>query len=108
MNIDEETRKKVSSLVGPDGKMVIPDDFPDDLKEVITYLNRNNINILDTTNLDDGIVDEENDADINSDDDDYDDMDDDMTDDIEEETITTNHISDEISDSNIDELNDLF
>ena len=62
MNIDEETRQKISSFVGPDGKIVMSDEFPDDLKNVINYLNANNINILDTTNLDADIIDEENDA----------------------------------------------
>lgn len=46
ITVDEETKKKLGQLIDSDGKVIISDDMPEDLKDCLKYLNDNNINLL--------------------------------------------------------------
>ncbi len=55
--INDEMKKQMSQYLDSDGKIMITDDMPDDLKSAINYINANNINVLDgSTPYADGIA----------------------------------------------------
>ena len=47
IKIDEETKQALAKYVGPDGKLIIDDNLPDDIKEAFEFFNQEGINILD-------------------------------------------------------------
>ena len=44
--MDDALKQKLSQFVDNEGKLIIQEDMPDDLKDAIKYLNENNINIF--------------------------------------------------------------
>ena len=46
VTLDEETKAKLGQLIDSDGKVIISDDMPEDLKGCLKYINDNNINIF--------------------------------------------------------------
>lgn len=47
IKIDEETKQALAKYVGPDGRLIIDDNLPDDIKEAFEFFNQEGINILD-------------------------------------------------------------
>ena len=47
IKIDEETKQALAKYVGPDGRLIIDDNLPDDIKEAFKFFNQEGINILD-------------------------------------------------------------
>ena len=101
----DEENVSYSNMMDENGKIIISDNMPDDLKMAINYLNENNVNLnskieeydLDD-DLDDDLIDDvDNDLDDNLTDDEDNDLDDDLDDSkVEGES------------SNLDDLNSLF
>ena len=48
VTLDEETKAKLGQLIDSDGKVIISDDMPEDLKGCLKYINDNNINLFST------------------------------------------------------------
>lgn len=46
IKIDEETKQALAKYVGPDGRLIIDDNLPDDIKEAFEFFNQEGINIL--------------------------------------------------------------
>lgn len=46
ITIDDETKRKLNEFIDVDGKIIIADSMPDDLKAAIKYLNDNNVNLF--------------------------------------------------------------
>lgn len=46
VTIDNETKERLSQFIDPNGRLVISEDMPSDLKAAISFLNSNNINIF--------------------------------------------------------------
>lgn len=44
--MDDALKQKLSQFVDNEGKLIIQDDMPQDLKDAIKYLNDNNVNIF--------------------------------------------------------------
>ena len=44
--MDDALKQKLSQFVDNEGKLIIQEDMPDDLKDAIKYLNDNNVNIF--------------------------------------------------------------
>ena len=44
--MDDTLKQKISQFVDNEGKLIVQDDMPDDLKDAIKYLNDNNVNIF--------------------------------------------------------------
>ena len=98
----------LAQFMDENGKIIISDDMPADLKEAINYLNENNVNLF--TKIDDVEVSEldddedlEDELDLDDDSDEEDDLDDDfeLDDDLDDDL-------DENDSSNVEELNNLF
>ena len=47
IKIDEETKQALAKYVGPDGRLIIDENLPDDIKEAFEFFNLLGINILD-------------------------------------------------------------
>jgi len=47
IKIDEETKQALAKYVGPDGRLIIDENLPDDIKEAFEFFNQEGINILD-------------------------------------------------------------
>ena len=47
IKIDEETKQALAKYVGPDGRLIIDENLPDDIKEAFAFFNQEGINILD-------------------------------------------------------------
>lgn len=47
IKIDEETKALLAKYVGPDGKLIIDESLPDDIKESFQFFNDEGVNILD-------------------------------------------------------------
>ena len=45
--VDEETKQALAKYVGPDGRLIIDENLPDDIKEAFEFFNQEGINILD-------------------------------------------------------------
>ena len=111
VTIDDEMKAKISNMMDSDGKLIITDDMPDDLKSAIQYLNDNNVNILDNSTDEEYEPDEEDlgtdefDDEMDSDDDSFDDFDDSESD-YSAAPAVDNIQEDE--DASVDDLNDLF
>ncbi len=46
IKIDEETKQALAKYVGPDGRLIIDENLPDDIKEAFEFFNQEGINIL--------------------------------------------------------------
>ena len=101
----------LSGFMDVDGKIIISDNMPDDLKEAITFLNDNNINLF--TKIEDYEIDDLNKDDLDEDELDEDDLDEDDLDedDLDEDDLDEDDLDDEglgSASSNVDDLNNLF
>ncbi len=94
ITVDDNTKAKLNGLTDGDGKIMVSDDMPDDLKAAIKYLNDNNISLFSESNPEAYVEDYEPDPfapgyvdDSSSEDDSetFDDTDDDLEDDEDEE-----------------------
>ena len=47
IKIDGETKQALAKYVGPDGRLIIDENLPDDIKEAFEFFNQEGINILD-------------------------------------------------------------
>ena len=50
--MNEDINKKLASFMDTDGKIILTDDMPSDLKAAINYLNENNVNLFTNINED--------------------------------------------------------
>lgn len=110
IKLSEEAKQKYAKYVGPDGKLIINDSLPDELKETFQYFNDNNINILEL-NIDDTIFsedDEEKEELLGADDNDDDEVIDENIEDDFDQSTTYNDIIEDDSSVDIDGLNNLF
>ena len=100
--MNEELQQSLGKLLDSNGKVIVTDDMPDDLKAAINYLNDNNINILSPSDsLADADEEEENDDDFEEFDSDFE------SSEIDENLIEIE--DEEIEDeSTIQDLNDIF
>ena len=98
----------LAQFMDENGKIIISDNMPNDLKEAINFLNENNVNLF--TKIDDVEVSELDDdedlkneivLDDDSDEDDDFELDDNLDDDLDDDL-------DENDSSNVEELNNLF
>lgn len=109
LKLSEEAKKKYAKYVGPDGKLIIDDSLPEEVKESFQYFNDNNINILEL-NVDDNITseyDEEEEELLDESDDYADEIIDENSENFD--NVTTNDtIVEDDSDVDIDGLNNLF
>lgn len=106
LKLSEEAKRAYAKYVGPDGKLIIDDSLPDDMKEAFQFFNDKGINILEM-NIND--EDSESNADIEILEEDSDDdslIEDDIDDSLEEED--SSDIVEDDSDVNLDDLNNLF
>ena len=99
IKLDDTTKQRLSRFIGSDGKIIVSDDMPDDLKAAINYMNSNNISLLSEV---DPLADEEE-----SDDDDsaggY------STENLSSTTNFTPQVNiSEDDDIDVDDLEDLF
>ena len=46
VTLDDNMKARLSKLTDSDGKIIVTDDMPDDLKGCINYLNNNNISLF--------------------------------------------------------------
>ena len=46
ITVDDNMKQRLSRFLDSDGKIMISDDMPDDLKSAIRFLNANNVNLL--------------------------------------------------------------
>lgn len=46
VTVNDDTMSKLNGLTDDDGKIIVTDDMPDDLKAAINYLNDNNISLF--------------------------------------------------------------
>ena len=47
IKIDDETRQAIAKYVGPDGRLIIDESLPEDIKEAFQFFNDEGVNILD-------------------------------------------------------------
>lgn len=99
ISLSAEAKQKYAKYVGADGKLIIDESLPDELKEIFQYFNDRNINILELNINDEVIFDDEEESLLDDEEDEYDD---DNDDDIQNEIIEDD------SNVNMDELNNLF
>lgn len=97
----DETKQKLMRFIDSDGKIVVTDDMPADLKAAINYLNQNNVSLFSKVNdEDDGIdYDEDNVPSID---------DEELDDDSNEELEDSDDEIEETEDLNVQDLNDIF
>ena len=102
----EEQKEKLTKLVGEDGKIIVLDSMPDDLKAAIEYLNDNNIGLFtDIPGKDDPVLSTYNDSE------DGDSDSEDSSSSSEEPNSVSSDIDDSIDDSedsNVDDLDSMF
>lgn len=104
ITIDDNTKNKLSQFLDSTGHIIISDDMPEDLKNAIKYMNDNNINLLSQISEDADIpeLEEENE-------------------DLDGESLvfetsntssvsaeTPNYISENVSEDEVKDLEDLF
>lgn len=103
IKLSEEAKKAYAKYVGPDGRLIIDDSLPTDLKETFQFFNEKGINILDM-NIDDSSAETLNDDVEVLDDDSDDDL---LSDDSTELSDDSNIVEDD-SDVDLDSLNNMF
>ena len=106
LKLSDEAKRAYAKYVGPDGKLIIDDSLPDDMKEAFQFFNNKGINILEMN-----INDEANESDsdielleVDHHDDSF--IEDDMDPSLEGDDSGT--IIEDDSDVNLDDLNNLF
>ncbi len=103
IKLSEEAKKAYAKYVGPDGRLIIDDSLPADLKDTFQFFNEKGINILDM-NIDDSSAETlDNDVEVLDDDSDDDLLSDDSTD-----LSDDSNIVEDDSDVDLDSLNNLF
>ena len=108
IKLSDEAKNFYAKYVGPDGKLVIDDSLPNDLKETFQYFNDKGINILEM-NVDDSSVNSDDDIEVLEGSDSDDDIDDGSFsyDDSYSESQNVNIVEDD-SQVDLDSLNDMF
>ena len=104
IKLSDAAKQKYAKYVGPDGKLIIDDSLPDDIKEAFKYFNDRNINILEL-NVDDNIdnIEDEEEEDVNIDDD----IIDSSYSNMESESYFDDNIVEE-ENASVDDLDDIF
>lgn len=106
LKLSDEAKAKYAKYVGTDGKLIIDDSLPEDLKETFRFFNEKNINVLEM-NINDDIEVLDDEPDISNDIDDDSDIED--YSDIEEQTSNIDvNLKEDDSMVDLDNLNDLF
>ena len=106
VTLDEDTKAKLGQLIDSDGKVMISDDMPEDLKGCLKYLNDNNVSLFSSNPdayVDDfepdpfaaGFQDAESDTEV---------VDDEEDDDVEEEE----EVDDNVDDNAVEDLDNVF
>ncbi len=99
LKLSDEAKAKYAKYLDANGKLIIDDTLPEDVKKAFNYFNSRNINIMQL-NVNDDIIDlpeeEVNDSDLDDDVDFDDGESDELFDDEEDENV------------NLDDLNNLF
>lgn len=104
IKLSEEAKKAYAKYVGPDGRLIIDDSIPADLKETFQFFNEKGINILEM-NIDDSSAETlDNDVEILDTDSDEDILSEDST----ELSTDDNSIVEDDSNVDLDSLNNLF
>lgn len=106
VTLDEDTKAKLGQLIDSDGKVIISDDMPDDLKGCLKYLNDNNISLFGS-NPDAYVEDFEPDpfaAGFQDDETGSAEIDDEAEDEVEEEE----DFDDSIDDNSVEDLDNVF
>jgi len=99
-------KQRLSQFVDQDGKIIISDDMPDDLKSAIKYMNDNNVNLFE--NIDVNFVEDEDSSDEEEN---YDTVSLNSLEDEDsygEEIDEVDDLSDETDDSSLQDLDNLF
>lgn len=104
IKLSDEAKKAYAKYVGPDGKLVIDDSLPEDLKETFQFFNDEGINILEMNidykpNDDVELLEEDINDDTLSDDD---------SDDFDVDLADNSSIVEDDSEVDLDSLNNLF
>ncbi|MBR3362871.1 MAG: hypothetical protein IKG40_02980 [Bacilli bacterium] len=95
--MNEETKEKLKQFVGQDGKIIITDDMPDDLKAAINFLNENDVDIFSPNTIDSESFEPEVDEETEEDEE------------LEETGGIDNYdFDDEVDDTEIEELDDFL
>ena len=108
--MDSKDKETLKRFLDEDGKIIITEDMPDDLKNAINYMNENNINLLEKrqhVSFDDEDLDEDYD---DSDDESYDISSDVVIEDDEADDSDSlnDNLSDEADESSLQDLDNLF
>lgn len=99
-------KEKLKNFLDQDGKIMLSDDMPDDLKAAINYLNDNNISLFSPN---DPLADAKDVIKNNPSDDEYDeDSDSESYDDTEDEIEEIEDIEDDDEDFDSSDLEDIF
>lgn len=113
ITIDDATKAKLNNLTDADGKIMIAEDMPEDLKAAISYLNENNISLFSGPNPEayeedyeadpfaSGYVDEDSSTDEDEESDDLEYDEDDDEEDLEDEAST-------VDEESISDLENIF
>ncbi len=101
VSLSPKAKAKYAKYVGPDGKLIIDESLPENIKEAFQFFNDRNINILEM-NIDPHIetLDEELEDNIVADN-----FDEDVND---EEVLTPNLVEDDNTNIDVDNLNNFF
>ena len=106
--MDSKDKERLKQFLDEDGKIIITEDMPDDLKQAINYMNENNINLLEKRQHvsfdDDDDMDEIDD----SNDDSFDLSSDVEFEDEDAEEPENDNLSDETDESSLQDLDNLF
>ena len=105
--MDSKDKERLKQFLDEDGKIIITDDMPDDLKQAINYMNENNINLLEKrqhVSFDDEDTDEIDDSDDES----FDLSSEVEFEDEDAEEVENDNISDEADESSLQDLDNLF
>ncbi len=97
LKLSEEAKAKYAKYIDANGRLIVDESLPDDVKQAFNYFNSKGINIMELS-VDDDIIDlpEE----VN-------DLDSDEVDDVETETLDDS-FEDSEEDIDLDSLNNLF
>lgn len=98
LKLSDEAKAKYAKYVDANGRLIIDDSLPEDVKKAFNYFNSRNINIMNL-NVDDDIIDLPEEEISESDDD---------LDDIMLDNDDSDDLFDDDDDVNLDDLNNLF
>lgn len=106
LKLSEEAKRTYAKYVGPDGKLIIDDSLPDDIKETFQFFNDKGINILEM-NINDEIAESDSDIELLEEDINDDSLIEDDIDNSLEDDDSSSIVEDD-TDVNLDDLNNLF